>query len=293
MRRLLLGLAVAATTLVPSVVSADDTHIADFIQTRLKGEQQDGNLRGFNVDMQVEKGIVWFRGTVSNAKQEMLILKTAQQAGHLGVVQVVDDIEVAKSPVRPVSYAKPQVSAPPFAGDSIGFSAPAPAPIISSGSGTQQSFGGFGGGGVVSEPLPFAACSSCAAGAQPNFGAPVADFGGQIVDYGTPVSSFGPPISGGFVGGGEPLPISAGGGGGGGGVGGPSGSPNLPGYAWPGYAAHPNFGAVSYPRQYSASAWPYIGPFYPYPQVPLGWRKVSLEWDDGFWHLDFKDKSRH
>ena len=25
---------------------------------------------------------------------------------------------------------------------------------------------------------------------------------------------------------------------------------------------------------------PYIGPFYPYPQVPLGWRKVQLEWDD-------------
>ena len=51
MRRLLLGLAVAATTLVPGVVSADDTQIADFIQTRLKGEQQQGNLRGFNVDL--------------------------------------------------------------------------------------------------------------------------------------------------------------------------------------------------------------------------------------------------
>ena len=27
---------------------------------------------------------------------------------------------------------------------------------------------------------------------------------------------------------------------------------------------------------------------YPYPQVPLGWRKVTLEWDDGWWPLDFK-----
>jgi hypothetical protein len=67
-------------------------------------------------------------------------------------------------------------------------------------------------------------------------------------------------------------------------------SPNLPGYAWPGYAAHPNYGQVAYPRQYSPSAWPYIGPFYPYPQVPLGWRKVSLQWDDGWWWLDFHDK---
>jgi len=64
--------------------------------------------------------------------------------------------------------------------------------------------------------------------------------------------------------------------------------PNMPNYAWPTYAAYPNYGQVSYPKQYSPSAWPYIGPFYPYPQVPLGWRKVTLEWDDGWWFLDFQ-----
>jgi len=66
--------------------------------------------------------------------------------------------------------------------------------------------------------------------------------------------------------------------------------PYLPGYAWPTYAAYPNYAAVTYPRQYSPTAWPYIGPFYPYPQVPLGWRKVTLKWDDGWWNLDFKAK---
>ncbi|MEI7460831.1 MAG: BON domain-containing protein [Pirellula sp.] len=66
--------------------------------------------------------------------------------------------------------------------------------------------------------------------------------------------------------------------------------PNMPNYAWPSYAAAPNYAAVTYPKQYSASAWPYIGPFYPYPQVPLGWRKVALEWDDGLWYLDFTSK---
>jgi hypothetical protein len=64
-------------------------------------------------------------------------------------------------------------------------------------------------------------------------------------------------------------------------------NPQMPGYAWPSYASHPNYAAVSYPQQYSPTAWPYIGPFYPYPQVPLAWRKVSLEWDDGWWFLDF------
>jgi hypothetical protein len=67
--------------------------------------------------------------------------------------------------------------------------------------------------------------------------------------------------------------------------------PNVPQYAWPNYAAAPNYAAVTYPRQYSASAWPYIGPFYPYPQVPLGWREVTLEWDDGHWFLDFNDRT--
>jgi len=66
--------------------------------------------------------------------------------------------------------------------------------------------------------------------------------------------------------------------------------PSMPGYAWPSYACYPNYAAVTYPKQYSPTAWPYIGPFYPYPQVPLGWRKVTLEWDDGWWMLDFKDR---
>jgi BON domain len=61
----------------------------------------------------------------------------------------------------------------------------------------------------------------------------------------------------------------------------------MPGYAWPSYASYPNYAALTYPKQYSPTAWPYIGPFYPYPQVPLAWRKVSLEWDDGWWMLDF------
>ena len=68
--------------------------------------------------------------------------------------------------------------------------------------------------------------------------------------------------------------------------------PNMPGYAWPSYASHPNYAAVTYPKQYSPTAWPYIGPFYPYPQVPLGWRRVCLEWDDGWWFLDFNAR-RH
>jgi len=67
--------------------------------------------------------------------------------------------------------------------------------------------------------------------------------------------------------------------------------PNLPNHAWPAYASYPNYSQVTYPKQYSASAWPYIGPFYPYPQIPLGWRQVQLEWDDGYWSLNFNPRT--
>jgi hypothetical protein len=66
-------------------------------------------------------------------------------------------------------------------------------------------------------------------------------------------------------------------------------NPYLPPYAWPSYATYPNYAQVSYPRSYSVQAWPYIGPFYPYPQAPLGWRQVTLKYDHARWWLDFND----
>jgi hypothetical protein len=89
---------------------------------------------------------------------------------------------------------------------------------------------------------------------------------------------------------GAPLPMYASANGGGGPAPSRYDQPCLPNYAWPSYAAYPNYAAVTYPKQYSPTAWPYIGPFYPYPQVPMGWRKVTLEWSDGWWFLDFKDQ---
>ena len=67
--------------------------------------------------------------------------------------------------------------------------------------------------------------------------------------------------------------------------------PNVPNYAWPSYAAHPNYAQVTYPKYYKANCWPNMGPFYPYPKPPLGWRKVTMEWHDGKWWLDFDDGS--
>lgn len=70
----------------------------------------------------------------------------------------------------------------------------------------------------------------------------------------------------------------------------PAGQPNatmqpppLPPYAWPTFAPYNNYSRVAYPTAYPYEQWPFIGPFYPFPRVPLGWRSVSLTWEDGHW----------
>jgi hypothetical protein len=59
--------------------------------------------------------------------------------------------------------------------------------------------------------------------------------------------------------------------------------PPLPPYAWPTYAPYNNVSRVAYPNLYPYNAWPFIGPMYPYPKIPLGWRRITLEWQDGSW----------
>ena len=64
--------------------------------------------------------------------------------------------------------------------------------------------------------------------------------------------------------------------------------PYMPNFAWPADAPYPNYSAVQYPRSYRGHAWPYIGPFTPYPEPPLDWRKVTLRYKAGHWYLKFR-----
>lgn len=59
--------------------------------------------------------------------------------------------------------------------------------------------------------------------------------------------------------------------------------PRMPPYAWPTYAPYNNFSRVAYPLAYPYNAWPFVGPCYPFPKIPLGWRSVKLQWEDGYW----------
>ena len=339
MRSLLLGLVVAVATLIPNLAAADDQEIARHIMSKLQVEQQRGALKGFHVDMRVDKGTVWYQGFVSNQEQKDLILSTAQKAKHLGVVQIVDDITIQVASETPVASETQQVGFTEPADNPSTQQAnvqqavapvssriqPVAAPIVPTQQLTQEL--------APTQPLPFAAAQAPIQTA-PMQNAPMRGNPMQMGMQGPPMQGNpmqmgmqgppmqgnpmqmgmqGPPMQGNpmqmgmqrppmqgnpmqFAGArtpapnmapGQPMPLNRGAGGG---MPVSGDAASLPNYAWPSYAASPNYAAVTYPGQYSASAWPYIGPFYPYPQVPLGWRKVCLEWDDGWWWLDFQNR---
>jgi hypothetical protein len=250
MRKLFLGLALALTASgFAARASAEATADRAAAQQIAENMKLSGKLRDYRVGVKFQDGVAWLSGTVTSEEQKVLAEQIARQSE--GVEAVVSKLEVS-SPrgAQPASQRVADAVQPASMESEALPQAPLP----------QQT--------AVrprnNTPLPYARTMQ----------APV-----QPMGYG----QYAGPAAGGMA----PMPMSAAPAAGGQTV--SYDNPQLPGYAWPSYAAHPNYAAVSYPQQYSPTAWPYIGPFYPYPQVPLGWRKVTLEWDDGWWWLDFKD----
>ncbi|MGB0599004.1 MAG: BON domain-containing protein [Rubripirellula sp.] len=235
---------------------SSDNQVVSAVVSALSQAKDAGQLRGFGVDVKSSNGILQLTGRASSPAQRDTILRIAESVP--GVSGVREAIAVPNSapnlPRLPEPPALQEVRASQLAPVAVD---PVAHPNYSQVPATVAS--APVGMPAMATPYPQAAVPAQAAMApQAAVGAPM----------GSPVPM---------------APYSA--------VGAPRyDSPNLPNYAWPGYAAHPNYAALTYPQQYSPSAWPYIGPFYPYPQVPLGWRKVSLEWDDGWWFLDFTSK---
>jgi hypothetical protein len=250
MRSFFFGLAMLTALLGASLPSAvAATSNEQAAQQIANNLKQSGKLKGYRVGVKYEDGVAWLSGTVTSQQQ----LKIAQQiaSNTAGVDHVICKLEV----VAPEGNAEMPVNyQEPQAPVKQNRLAKAAAP-------QQRS----------NMPVPFAVTT------QGNV---------QAAAYSQQQAQYCP--EGGYAEGGM-APMGSSYAPGAGSQGASYDNPQMPGYAWPSYAASPNYAALTYPTQYSASAWPYIGPFYPYPQVPLGWRKVTLEWDDGWWFLDFKD----
>jgi hypothetical protein len=263
MRRFVFRFAMLAiASCLPVAAYADqeqDKQIAQTVIQRLQKEKDAGHLKGFSIDLQVEEGTLWISGRVTSQEQHDAALDVARRVP--GVKQVVNDLAItapAKAPATTLVSQTIGSGVTPAAAAS-----PAPAQIQTAPmqqmmppQGYVPQGYGYGMPQQGQRPVAFAPAYSVAM-ANANF--PGHHHGHGILGHGHhgPAARYD--------------------------------EPQMPAYAWPSYAAYPNYAAVTYPRQYSASAWPYIGPFYPYPQVPMGWRKVCLEWDDGWWYLDFKD----
>lgn len=241
----------AAVELATSPAISDQQVVAGVVSALGKA-QQAGELRGFGVDVTCNQGVVTLTGRAGSQVARDQIVGIAQTVP--GVQSVDEAISVIGQPVQ----------------------APAPVSVPAQLASSRMAPVSVDEVPTMAAPQPLQTQAPVAQVAAPMMAQPVAAAHPQAMS--APV--MGAPVQG------TPVAMNYGGG-----MGAPRyDAPNLPNYAWPGYAAYPNYAALTYPQQYSPTAWPYIGPFYPYPQVPLGWRKVSLEWDDGWWFLDFTDR---
>jgi hypothetical protein len=302
MRRYVFRLAMLSLAVLgPSVVRANDQEIAQQIVQKLQAEKQAGTLKGFSIDLSVEEGTVWLSGRVNNEDQQAKALDIARRVP--GVKQVVNDLNIAPA----ATAAKPrsvfanmtnavskamgrqtkQYEEVQTAGEegAIGSGvanavAPtaAPRPLVQMAQPVVSTPNYQPGYAQPSQPDYYSQAPQALPAPATRSQVPLAFAPARQVQYEGAVANSGGPVPMHLPGSGLGIAPAR------------YDHPNMPGYAWPSYAAHPNYAAVTYPRQYSPTAWPYIGPFYPYPQVPLGWRKVTLEWDDGWWMLDFKDR---
>ena len=309
MRRLLIGLVVSATTvLLPVLALADNQEVAEQIAGNLR---KSGQLQGYKIGVKFQDGTAWLQGRVTSQKQLAKALKIAWNTE--GVDRVVNRLEIApnessKAPtarlttpggmltpeqlvrltsasqerdsgtltktarrlqeivdtkILPSRKETPKRQAEPVASSYV----PQPVRQVSNTMMAQP----------VAMPQQMRQPVRQPMMARSNRPIPVAYINGQpamMPQGGAPIPAHAGPMASGAA----PVRYD---------------QPCMPNCAWPSYAAYPNYAAVTYPKQYSPTAWPFIGPFYPYPQVPLGWRKVTLEWDDGWWMLDFKDSCTH
>ncbi|MEN0111605.1 MAG: BON domain-containing protein, partial [Planctomycetota bacterium] len=251
-----------------------DSPATDPTATRVaESLRESGQLKNYRVGVKYEDGVAWLVGSVTSQEQADTALRLAAEVE--GVDHVVNKLEiVAPAPVAsaPVAPAAPQRAEQKpgedllltmlEAGESAApQAAPAPLPPVEQAKPVQRV-------ARRGAPRPMRRMAP----------QPVQQASAQQMQYRGMMNAGGTPPQGYSTAGAQGVAYD---------------QANMPGYAWPSYAASPNYAAVTYPKQYSPAAWPYIGPFYPYPQVPLGWRKVTLEWDDGWWYLDFSHQESH
>jgi hypothetical protein len=207
--------------------------------------RQSPSLHQYTIDVRFRGGTAELNGTVADEPQHEEVLRIA--SGVAGVERVVDHVVSADpNTLKPVQAVVPPVINPSTNMPTrLGMNSPVDG----------QPHGGMPG---YYDPSGHGMPGNGYPGYGPNY-------------YSGPMPNFGV----------EPVPQSQAG------TPGPYdlNPPKMPPYAWPTYAPYNNYSRVAYPTLYPPQSWPFIGPLYPFPKVPLGWRAVKLEWQDGHWWL--------
>lgn len=240
-----LGLSAVAVAAEPAKPAQVSFHSDQQLADTLAGKlAQSSALSGYQVDVSCSAGTVEITGSVRNDEQRAEVMKTIR--GTTGVKKIIDKLSI-RNDVQTVQATEPT---PASIGQSLpGTGAP---PMQFQGQGMMMPGGPGGPGGYA--PGGFGPGGPPAAG--PMQGGP----GGG--GYGTDPTPMMVPPTGGMY---------------------DSSAPRMPPYAWPTYAPYNNYSRVGYPTEYPQNAFPFIGPFYPFPKVPLGYRAIKLEWEDGHW----------
>jgi hypothetical protein len=260
MRRFLFNLAIATiAATAPAAAQADDREDQAAAQQIATILRDSGQMKDYSVGVKYKEGTVWLTGRVSNKQQMQAALSVVSDIE--GIEQIVNNMTVEK---KAASMKQPP-AARRVSATSADMMGPQMQQMPPQMQGQMPMQGPMQAGGMPGGGMP---------GGEGVAPAGYNHLARKAARHACPPGMYAPAAGGG----GNPPAYD---------------QPHMPNYAWPSYAAYPNYSALTYPQQYSPTAWPYIGPFYPYPQVPLGWRKVALEWDDGWWFLDFYDRSHH
>ena len=253
MRRKLFAVAITAiATLSTAVLQASEEDDREIAQQIATILRDSGKMQGYSIGVKYKDGTAWLAGRVTSKDQATTALQVVSNIE--GVDQIVNNLTVAPASEGQATSSRKAMPAQ----QQVQLAA------------AEQSMPQHR--AAQNQPRPLGQIANNQGGYQQLPPAQLAQVPAQPMGgYGRPLPAYQPGMGGGVA---RATYDQA----------------NMPNYAWPSYAASPNYAALSYPKQYSASAFPFIGPFYPYPQVPLGWRRVSLEWDDGWWFLDFDDR---
>lgn len=250
----------------PPMASATnpDQRIAEAIARKLSATPQ---VNGYQVEVTCEHGVVEVTGSVKDPQQAAAISGIVRSVN--GVTRVVD-----KTIVSPLNRTQAVEALPSPAQIPVPMQMNQGPPMAPQGLPTEMYGGGGGGNSGGQQNAPMMSGPGCGpnGGGSPymqnngNYNGPpqgmMEGYGGYGGGYGDPTPIGAPPTGGLY----DAAP------------------PKMPPYAWPTYAPYNNYSRVAYPQDYPANAFPFIGPFYPFPKVPPGWRSVKLEWEDGSWY---------